>query len=105
MKSISKILSHNLGMMRKLKHIFPPNILQLLYYSLIHPYILYCSSIGLGTFRSLLRPIRVVQNNAIRVFFCGVGNRESRSVYSEINIKSAARFHDFFTLCFYIYVS
>ena len=35
-KSVSKILSRNLGMMRKLKHIFPPNVLQLLYISLIH---------------------------------------------------------------------
>ena len=67
-KSVSKILSRSLGIMRKLKHIFPPNILRLLYFSLIHPYILSCSSIWLGTFPSIVRPIRVIQNNAIRVF-------------------------------------
>ena len=94
-KSASKILSRNLGIMRKLKHIFPPNVLRLLYFSLIHPYILYCSSIWLGTFPSIVRPIRVIQNNAIRVF-CGVGNQESlRSVYRDLNIMPAAGLRDF----------
>ena len=67
-KSVSKILSCSLGIMRKLKHIFPPNALLLLYFSLIHHYILYCSSIGLGTFPSIVRPICVIQNNTIRGF-------------------------------------
>ena len=99
-KSVSKILSRNLGIMRKLKHIFPPNVLRLLYFSLIHPYILYCSSIWLGTFPSIVHPIRVIQNNAIRVF-CGVGNQESlRSMYRDLNIMPAAGLRDFYTLIF-----
>ena len=102
MKSVSKILSRNLGMMRKLKHIFPQNVLRLLYFSLIHPYILYCSSIWLGTFPSIVHPIRVIQNNTVRVF-CGVGNRESlRSMYSDLNIMPAAGLRDFLYVDFYI---
>ena len=96
----SKILSRNLGIMRKLKHIFSPNVLRLLYFSLIHPYILYCSSIWLSTFPSIVFPIRVVQNNVIRVF-CGVGNQESwRSVYRDLNIMPATGLRDFYTLIF-----
>ena len=49
-KAITRIQSRNLGIIRKLKHIFPSNVLRLLYFSLIHPYILYCSSVWLGTF-------------------------------------------------------
>ena len=67
---------------------------------LIHPYILYCSSVWLGTFPSILCPIRVLQNNAIRSL-CGIGNRDSvRSMYSVINIMPAAGLCDFYTLVF-----
>ena len=99
-KAISRILSRNLGIIRKLKHLFPSNVIRLLYFSLIHPYILYCSSVWLGTFPSVLRPIRVLQNNAIRSL-CGIGNRDSvRSMYSMINIMPAAGLRDFYTLVF-----
>ena len=99
-KSVLKILSRNLVIMHKLKHIFPPNVQRLLYFSLIHPYILYCSSIWLGTFPSIVRPIRVIQNNPIRAF-CGVGNHESlRSVHRDLNIMPAAGLRDFYTLIF-----
>ena len=51
---------------------------------------------------SLLRSIRVIQNNTIQVF-CGIGSREPmRLVYSEINIMPAAGLHDFI-LWFFIY--
>ena len=97
-KAINRILSWNLGIIRKLKHLFPSNNIRLLYFSLIHPYILYCSSVWLGTFPSTLSPIRVLQNNAIRSF-CGIGNRDSvRSMYSMINIMPAAGLCDFYTL-------
>ena len=88
--------------MCKLKHISPPPkyFAVVIFFPLIRPYILYCSSIWLCTFPSLIRPIRVIQNNAIRVF-CGVGNRESmRLVYSEINIVPATGLRDFYTLIF-----
>ena len=101
-KAISRILSQNLGIIRKLKHFFPSNVLRLLYFSLIHPYILYWSSIWLGTFPSILHPIRMLQNNAIRSF-CRIGSRDSvRSMYSIINIMPAAGLRDFYTLilCF-----
>ena len=99
-KAISRILSRNLGIIPKLKHFFPSNDLRLLYFSLIHPYILYCSSVWLGTFPSILLPIRVVQNNTIGSL-CGIGNRDSVwSIYSIINIMPAAGLRDFYTLIF-----
>ena len=63
---------------------------------LIHCYILYCSSIWLGTFPSIVCSISVIQNNTIRVF-CGVGNQESlRSVYRDLNIMPTAGLRDFY---------
>ena len=45
--SVSKILSPNLGIMKKLWHFFPKYVLHLLCFPLVHPYILYCSSVWL----------------------------------------------------------
>ena len=49
---------------------------------------------------STLRPVHVLQNNAIRSL-CGIGNWDLvRSMYSMINIMPAARLRDFYTLVF-----
>ena len=53
-------ISSNLGIIRKLKHIFPGSILRTLYFSLIQPYLTYCISIWMSTFQSLLHPIKVI---------------------------------------------
>ena len=59
---ISLKLARNVGILRKLKYIFPRDILRTLYYSLIHPYLLYCFNVWGSTFPSHLHHIRVLQN-------------------------------------------
>ena len=44
-KIVQAKLSRNLGIIRKLKHIFPGSILRTLHFSLIQPYLTYCNSI------------------------------------------------------------
>ena len=97
---VCKTVSRNLGIMRKLKHFFPPFVMRLLYYSLIHPYILYCSSVWLGTFPSIARPIRVLQNNAVRLLD-GLQPRDSvRNVYERVKILPASGLRELYTLLF-----
>ena len=62
-KMVQAKISRNLGI-RKLKHIFPGSILWTLYFSLIHPYLTYCSSIWMSTFQRLLHPIKVILQKA-----------------------------------------
>ena len=92
----SAILSRNIGILRKLAHFVPHRILRLLYFSIIHPYILYCSSVWLGTFPSLVNPIRVLQNNAIRLL-CNKSYSDSvRLEYRRQKILPAAGLRDFY---------
>lgn len=96
----SKILARNLGIMKKLQHCFPKSVLRHLYFSLIHPYILYCSSIWLSTFSSTLKPIRVLQNHAVRIL-AGISPRMSvREIYPTLKILPAAGLREFYVLWF-----
>ena len=71
----SSKVARNVGMMRKLKHFFPVRILRFIYFSLVHPYLLYCCSVWLSTFIAHLRQLSVLQNGIIRI----LSNNDSRS--------------------------
>lgn len=73
---VSMKLARNVGIMRKLKNFLPTSILRLLYFSIVHPYLLYCSSVWSSTFGTHLLPLRVLQNSAIRLLI-GKDNRGS----------------------------
>jgi hypothetical protein len=60
-------VSRGLGIIRKLKSLFPFPILRLLYFSLIYPYISYCSSVWMSTFPSVLAPVHHLHEKAVRV--------------------------------------
>ena len=96
----SKIVYRNLGIMRKLKHFFPAYVLHLLYFSLVHPYILYCSSVWLGIFASVVRPIRVLQNNAVRLMVSFQPRDLVRNVYKRIRIIPASGLWELYILLF-----
>ena len=57
----------NLGILRKLKHIFPGPILRILFHSLIHSYVSYCSVIWMSTFPSFLKPLSNTYDKAINL--------------------------------------
>ena len=60
-------VSRGLGIIRKLKRVFPFSILRLLYFSLIYPYLCYCSSVWMSTFPSVLTPLLNLQLKAAKV--------------------------------------
>ena len=83
---ISSKIARNVGMMRKLKNIFQDSVLRLIYFSLVHPYLVYCVSIWSSTFSVHLQQLRVIQNMALRVL-SGDNRRTSvRSQYVQLNI-------------------
>ena len=60
-------VSRGLGIIRKLKRVFPFSILRLLYFSLIYPYLCYCSLVWMSTFPSVLTPLHNLQLKAAKV--------------------------------------
>ena len=72
--------------MRKLKHIFPSDALLKLYYSLLHPYLLYGLPIWGSTYNTYQARLGALQNRAVKLI--GGGNfRDSPNLfYSKLNI-------------------
>ena len=65
-------------MIRKLEHIFLNNILRTVFYSLVHPQLVYCITVWSSIFAVHLHPLRVLQNKVVRVL-TGVDKRSSVS--------------------------
>ena len=62
-RKISIKISRVIGVLRKLKHIFPQHILRLIYNSLIHPHLIY----GLNLWGFKHKRITILQKKAIRI--------------------------------------
>ena len=66
-KHIGKKISKNIGILYKMSRIVPINVLFLLYFSLIYPYLFYCNSIWCTNYRSRINTLESLHNRAIRM--------------------------------------
>ena len=97
---VSGKVARNVGMMRKLKHFFPKDIMRLLYFSFVHPYLLYGCLVWSSTFLIHLRPLRSLQNNALRVLTGDNHNMSVRHRYNQVNILPMAGLFRFYNALF-----
>ena len=65
-KLISNKISKSLSILRYLRYSFPTNILKTLYMTLILPYLSYCNIIWGSAFKTVLKPIVILQKKSIR---------------------------------------
>ena len=56
-----------MGILNKLRHIFPSSALLLIYFTLVHPYLLYGLPIWGSTFPTCLQKLQRLQNKALRI--------------------------------------
>ena len=66
-EGISKKVSANLGIIRKLRTLLPNKSLFTLYNSIIHPYLSYCNLVWGSTFDKYLMPLYILQKSAVRL--------------------------------------
>ena len=92
---ISKTISRNIGMLTKLKHFVPENILYSLYCTLILPYINYGVLIWSNTCKTYLDKIFKLQKWAIRTISNSHYRSHTVSLVSKFNILNV---HDTFKL-------
>ena len=99
---IASKISKSLGIMYKVKFLFPTNILILLYYCLIQPYFDYCIESWFGTSITNINKLCVLQKKAIRIInnlsFCS-----HTSNYFKLN--SILKLNDYHSLqiCSYLF--
>ena len=60
-------VSKSIGILFRIKHLVPNSCLKTLYYSIIHPYFLYCLPVWGCAYNAHLYPLVVLQKKAIRI--------------------------------------
>ena len=78
-----------IGILRKLKRIFPRHILRLIYNSLIHPHLLY----GLNLWGFKQKRITVLQKKAVRIIAFRPYISHSTSAFKELQILMLKDLH------------
>ena len=73
--NIETKISRSVGILSKLRFLFPSSTLLLLYFTLIHPHLLYGLPLWGCTFGSYLKKLQSLQNKAIRI----ISNTSRRS--------------------------
>ena len=81
-RKISIKISRVIGVLRKLKHIFPQHILRLIYNSLIHPHLIY----GLNLWGFKHKRITILQKKTIRILAFRPYISQSTSAFKELKI-------------------
>ena len=71
-KHIANKISKSVSILKRIKFIFPTDILKSLYYSLVYPYLTYCNIIWCGAANTQLDPLIKLQKKAVRII-CKVG--------------------------------
>ena len=65
--AISKKIARTIGLMYKLRHFVPQDILKMLYYSLIYPFLIYAAPIWGNTHNNLINTIHILQKKILRI--------------------------------------
>ena len=83
---ISRKLARSLGILYKVKYYFPSSVMINLYYSLIHPYILYALEVWFSAPKYLSNAISILQKRSIRCVYNLPYNSHTQYYFTESNI-------------------
>ena len=98
--SIRGKISKSIGILFKLRDMIPRNSLRLLYYALIHPYMLYCLPIYGATYEVHLNPLYVLQKSALRAITNSNYDADINTMFQNCRIL---KLHDLYKLDLAIY--
>ena len=84
--------SNSIGILSKLRDVLPPSTLHLLYFSLVHPHLLYGLPLWGSTFSSYLAKLQRLQNKAIRI----ISNSFSSSITPQFHKLGILKIHDLY---------
>jgi hypothetical protein len=92
-KVLESKVTRSVGILCKLKNVFPQTILLQLYYALVHSLLIYGNIIWASTYPSYLQKLKVLQNRAVRAV-SGSHYRDSISpIYAKLKILKIEDLH------------
>ena len=93
--TLTRKIGRSLSVITKLKQVLPRKTLRSLYYTLIHPYLLYGITIWRNTYKTHLKRIKSLQNKAVKIIARGQYLDDSTAYYKQLNIL---KIEDLYTL-------
>jgi hypothetical protein len=83
---ISNKIAKNVGILSRISYLLPRNIISNLYYSLIHPYLVYCNIAWASNYQTRLMRLHILQKRAIRIIARAPYNTHSRQIFKNLCI-------------------
>ena len=84
-KALESKIARSIGVISKLKQILPTSALRTLYYSMIHPHLLYGIVIWGSTFKTYLGKLSILQNKSSRILAGGNWLDNATQYYAKLN--------------------
>ena len=94
-KYIADKISKSSSIIRYLKYSFPTNILKTLYMSLVMPYLSYCNIVWSSAFKTLLKPLVILQKKCIRSITKSEYLAHSEPLFKECKLLTVNQLFDF----------
>ena len=88
-------ISKNIGVINKIKYLLARDVLLSLYYTMIHPYLLYCNIIWGGASQLALHRLTVLQKRAVRMMACSGYRSPSSPLFKKFGIMKLYDIHKF----------
>ena len=79
-------IAKSIGVISKLKQVLPASALRTLYYSMIHPYLLYGIVIWGSTFKTYLGKLSILQNKVLKIIAGGNWLDNATQYYAKLNV-------------------
>jgi Reverse transcriptase (RNA-dependent DNA polymerase) len=99
-KDICAKASRGIGILSRMKNIFPAGTLKLLYDTLIYPYLTYCCVMWGNAYMNVLNNIIVLQNKALRLITNSKYRASSGPLYAKLNLLRVIDIHRYQVLIF-----
>jgi hypothetical protein len=102
--NIAKKISQNVGVMNKIRYDVPRESLLMLYYTLLYPYLSYCTIVWGSAKKSNLECLFKLQKKAVRIITWSNYTEHSDPLFLELDILKIFDIYKFQTLSF-VYIS
>ena len=99
-KIVSKKVSKLTGLMYKLKHFFPLDVLKNLYFTLIQPYFTYCILAWGAVHKATLQPLVLHQKKLIRILTNSDYYAHTNTLFKQLKILNLENLYVFHTLLY-----
>ena len=94
-KTLENNVARAVGILTKLKYIFPNTTLSKLYFALMHPIISYGIIIWGDTYPTYLQKLQTLQNEALRVITGSHYQAEANLIYRHLEVLKMKDFYKF----------